>query len=150
MAGVKKGPGVFVYDGTQQDTEAVPTPLLKGRNVPVLDGDGVPVVDGAGRQLFERAGDIVRDEKGRPVMGGKPKATKTAMSTLVLWGVEFPAGKTIEVPDAALALKLRCHPCFKELEAVELIECDVDAAQLEALGKLEPKKRGRPRKTDTE
>jgi hypothetical protein len=115
-----KGAGVFVYDGKGVDTEWIPTALKTSGKQALLDGDGAPVMDAAGRQVFEPKGQIVRDDKGNIVLGGPPKVVKHAIKTMKLRGVEFPAGKPVEVLDKALALKLRCLAHFDELAGEDL------------------------------
>lgn len=120
MAEVKKGSGVFVYNGEQCDTEAIPTPKLAGKDVPVLDDEGYPVIDGTGRQVFMKQGTPLFDEEtGKVIMGGKPKIKRTKLEVLEVWGVEFPAGEEVEVENSALARKLRTLPTFDEVEADE-------------------------------
>ena len=138
LAKLKKGPGVFVYDGLGFDVEAIPTVLKIGRNVPVLDSEGMPVVDDSGRQVFEKQGKIVRDSKGQPVLGGVPKIKKTPLDVFEVRGMKFPKGEPVEVKDPSIALKLRCLERFEEVEAIEVVEADGD--EFEAT----PKKRGKP------
>jgi hypothetical protein len=124
LAQLKKGPGVFRYNGKAVDSESIPTPLRNGRNQPVFDGSGMPVVDSSGRQVYERAGTIVRDSKGQPVLGGQPKVKTIPIEVFKLWGVDFPAGEPVEISDPQLALKLRCLAYFEELEAIDVAEED--------------------------
>lgn len=116
LAKIKRGPGVFVYDGSHYDTNWIPTVKMTGREVPVLDGSGFPVMDGSGRQVYQRAGTPVRDDKGRPVLGGEPKVERIRLETVKIWGVDFPEGVPVEVKDTSLALKLRCLTAFEEIE----------------------------------
>lgn len=137
LAKLKKGPGVFVYDGSAVDVEHIPTPLLTGKKVPELDGAGMPLVDGAGRQVFKRAGTPVRNDRGEIIMGGAPKVVRHPINVFEIHGFAFPKGEPIHVDNDQLALKLRGMDCFTE----------VDAA---ALGDAAPKKRGRRSKAEAE
>jgi hypothetical protein len=105
---MKRGPGVFVYGGDHKDTSWEPTILKAGRMEPKFDDSGVPVLDSSGRQIYESHGQIVRDAKGTPLLGGPPEKSAKKLDILVVWGVEFPSGKPVRVDNAALALKLRC------------------------------------------
>jgi hypothetical protein len=115
LAQIKKGPGVFVYDGNAVDTEAVPTPLLIGRDEPLLDKYGMPVLDPAGRQVMKPAGRHATDDEGRVIMGGVPKIVEKPLAVFKLRGVKFPKGEPVSVSDAGLALKLRGMDCFEEV-----------------------------------
>ena len=117
LAQIKRGPGVFVYDGSAVDSHWEPTPLRAGRQEPMLDNDGMPVLDAAGRQRHMRVGALLKGKDGRPVMGGEPKKTFIPIETYKIWGSEFPTGEPVEVSDQALARKLRCLGCFDEVEA---------------------------------
>ncbi len=148
-AKIKRGPGVFVYDGSLIDTEWVPQALRMGKNVAVLDANGMPVLDATGRQIFEKSGAPVRDEKGQPVLGGEPKVVKHPIEVYKLWGVEFPAGKEVVVDDPTLAAKLRGMDGFDEVEGAAL---EVVEEGTEKPAESEPrffKKRGRPKKSET-
>lgn len=136
LAKLKKGPGVFVYDGSLCDTESIPTPLLVGKAQPVFDARGMPVVDKTGRQQYAPAGQFVRDESGQPVLGGTPKTVTRQLSTFKLRGFEFPAGKPVTVSDSALALKLRGMNGFEEVEAIQ-VETEPDAGEFEGLTRPE-------------
>jgi hypothetical protein len=117
LAQMKKGPGVFVYDGSSMDHASEPTILMHdGRSEPVFDASGRPSLDVAGRQIFHRRGTPVRDERGAPVMGGVPKITETQLAERKVWGVSFPAGQAVAVKEPSLALKLRGMGCFEEVE----------------------------------
>jgi hypothetical protein len=117
LAQIKKGPGVFVYDGSSVDDASEPTILMHdGRSEPVFDASGRPSLDAAGRQIFHRRGTPVRDERGAPVMGGVPKVTGIEVKERKIWGHTFPTGVEVAVKDNALALKLRGMGCFKEVE----------------------------------
>jgi hypothetical protein len=126
LAKIKKGPGVFVYNGGAFDTDWAPTPMLVGAKVPKLDEQGMPVRDRAGRQVYERAGEVVRDLKGQPVLGGEPSVERKPMKTFVVRGKEFPAGKQVVVDDPTLALKLRCMSHFDEVEAGAVLEVEAE------------------------
>jgi hypothetical protein len=134
---LKKGPGVFIYNGEAEDTEYVPTPLLTGRKEPLLDDRGLPVTDRAGRQIYAPSGQVVRNGKGEPMLGGIPQIVKHKIEVFVVRGVEFPAGKEVVVNDSSLALKLRGMTHFAEVDAVEAAPEGEEPA---------PKKRGRPKK----
>ena len=133
LAKLKKGPGVFVYNGSSFDHESIPTPLLTGRNEPVLDANGMPVMDSSGRQVYQRAGSFVRGPKGEVVMGGVPKIKRTKIDVFKIRGVEFPEGERVTVEDPQLALKLRGMDAFDEVEPEVEEETPEEA----------PKKRGR-------
>lgn len=128
---LKKGPGVFVYDGSAVDTEWTPTMLLTTEKEPVFKDDGTPSLDRSGRVIMKPAGQPVYGDDGQPKMGGKPKVKTLSVDVYRLWGVEFPKGEPVKVDSPKLALKLRCMPCFEEVEE--------GAA---------PKKRGRPKKQE--
>jgi hypothetical protein len=135
MERIKKGPGVFVYNGQAHDTEWIPTPLRHGKQVPLVGDDGVPVVDGAGRQVYHRPGEVVRDMNGRPMLGGTPKMERRRIDVLSLWGVDFPEGREVVVDDPALALKCRAHPCLEERElggTLDVVADDDEVAKLKA------------------
>lgn len=150
MAKIKRGPGVFTYDGSGFDTEYVPTPKLVGRDTPVLDGSGMPVLDGSGRQVFQRPNTPERDIEGKVVLGGVPKVLRHKIEVYKLRGVEFPAGKPVQVNDASLALKLRCLPCFVEGEAAVKAHEPMDEGEATPVAGEDKPKRGpgRPKKTD--
>jgi len=135
LAKLKKGPGVFVYDGEGYDTEAIPTPLLTGTKSPVFNAAGLPVMDASGRQIYEKSGRPVTAQDGTIVMGGVPKVRRIKIKTLKMRGLEFPEGKPVLVADEALALKLRGMDVFEEVEGK-------DAEKL--LAEAPKKKRGRP------
>jgi hypothetical protein len=98
LAQLKRGPGVFVYDGGLFDTESEPTPLFK---------NGEPVLDHSGKQM----------------LGGVPNLRQIPVDTFVLMGVEFPKGVPVEVKLSALALKLRGMDHFVEQdEAAPVVE----------------------------
>src|SRR5690348_1242330 len=90
QAQLKKGPGVFVYDGKALDHSCEPTPLLTSGKQPVFDASGMPVADRSGRQVYERAGQFVRDNKGNLVLGGPPKISTKPIATWTIGGVDFP------------------------------------------------------------
>jgi len=117
LAQLKKGPGVFVYGGNAVDTDAIPTPLLIGRDEPLLDTNGMPVLDPAGRQVMKPAGRHATDDEGRVIMGGVPKIVKKPLATFVIRGITFPRGEPVVVGDPGLALKLRGMDCFEEVDA---------------------------------
>lgn len=135
LAKLKRGPGVFVYDGEAYDTEATPTPLLTGMKSPVFNAAGLPVMDQSGRQIYERSGRPVIAQDGTVVMGGVPKVKRIKIKVLALRGVEFPEGKSVLVTDESLALKLRGMDVFEEV-------LGKDAEKL--LAEAPKKKRGRP------
>lgn len=110
---IKRGPGVFVYDGSLFAVESIPTIKLVGSREPVLDEAGFPVTDGSGRQVFKRSGDPVKDENGKPVLGGTPKIKRTQLDVYTIRGTAFPKGEAVEV-GASLAFKLRCMDGFEE------------------------------------
>ena len=91
LAQLKRGPGVFVYDGGAFDTDSEPTPLFK---------NGEPVLDHSGKQK----------------LGGPPILHRIPIDTYQLMGVEFPKGVEVEVKSSALALKLRGMDHFHEKE----------------------------------
>lgn len=142
LAMLKKGPGVFVYDGEAHDTEWIPTPRRTTGKDAVLDERGLPVLDSDGNQVFDRPGKIMRDIEGRVVLGGPPKRELKKIEVYALRGVEFPAGKPVRVDNSSLALKLRGMLHFEEVdgEAAESTEAEA------------PKKRGpgRPKKPKSE
>ena len=114
LAQLKRGPGTFTFLGGY-DVEWIPTALLTGKNVPVLDANDMPVVDGSGRQVFKPANEVVRDEAGRPKLGGVPKVVKRKLDKITVRKVTFEKDKPTYVGDHALALKLRCMQSFKEV-----------------------------------
>jgi len=140
MAKIKKGPGVFVYDGSAETETHTPTPMLSRANSPVFTDDGLPVVDSSGRQVFERAGRVIKNGDGTVRMGGKPKVERIKLDTFVLWGVAFPKGKEVLVEKETLAHKLRCLHCFKEVDGdkVEIKE-DADLTTVDGLLSLSKK-----------
>lgn len=119
LAQLKKGPGVFVYNGRAVDSDAIPTPILIGREEPLLDREGIPVLDAARRQVMRPAGRHDTDEEGQVILGGVPKIIKKPLDTFKLRGVEFPRGEPVSVSDAGLALKLRGMDCFEEFDGKE-------------------------------
>lgn len=110
LAQLKKGTGVFVYDGTALDVELKPTPLRRKANKNTFD------LDENDRMVPVKAGSIVRDDNGKPVMGGKPERIEHKVKVYKLWGREFPAGEPVEVADTKLARKLRAMAVFDEVE----------------------------------
>lgn len=98
LANFKRGPGVFVYDGGEFDTESEPTPLF----LP----NGKPDVDYTGKQK----------------LGGPPILHKIPIDTYELMGIKFPKGEPVEVKLHALALKLRGMDSFHEQEPVAAVE----------------------------
>ena len=141
VARLKKGPGLFVYNGTAKDHDWSPTPQTVGKAVQMLDDAGMPVVDGSGRPVYERESKYVRDAKGNVVMGGPPKIKTRLLDVFNLWGVEFPEGERVEVTNAALALKLRGMDGFDEVDEA------TDEAADETPSPSPPKRKpGRPRK----
>jgi hypothetical protein len=143
LARIKKGPGVFVYDGSAVDTEWEPTVMRHGKKEPMFTPDGMPVVDVAGRQMYQKVGAIMKGKDGRPVFGGEPKRHTKPIDVLVLWGKEFPSGVPVFVEDTAMARKLRCLGSFDELEGDEAELAKSEGAAVEA-----PKKRGRKAKQE--
>ena len=135
LAQVKRGPGVFVYDGTAVDSQWEPTPLRAGKKEPMFADDGMPILDSIGRQQYRKAGELIRGKDGKPIMGGPPKKTTTPIDVRTVWGMDFPAGKAVVVADPVLARKLRCLGCFDEVEE----EGEAKAAP----AKTAPAKRGR-------
>lgn len=137
LAKLKKGPGVFIYDGSHKDHEWKPTPKLTGKKEIVCDNDGIPVLDDSGRPTYKPAGKVVFGDDGKPLMGGKPKVIHTKVETRVIRGVTFVSGEATVIDDASLALKLRGMEGFKEVagEAIS-VETDTDKA-LEDMNKAE-------------
>jgi hypothetical protein len=129
LAKIKRGPGVFVYNGEAIDTEWVPTVLMTDARQPSFDSTGLPVMDRSGRQQFEPAGIPVRKADGLPALGGPPDMRVSKLEVFTFRGVSYTAGEEFKVSDPSLALKLRCLMCFDEVE---------------------PKKRGRPSKDKDE
>jgi len=120
QAQLARGPGVFVYDGSLEDTESIPTPLLTGAKEVLLDSEGMPVSDSSGRVVHKPAGRVVTDIHGRAVMGGKPKVKRKKRETVVIRGIEFRAGEAVYVADGSIALKLRGMPGFDELPSDQI------------------------------
>lgn len=116
MAKMKKGGGVFVYEGGHEIVLQEPTVKFIDRQTPVIDDKGFPVLDVAGRQVYESANKIERDHEGKPMLGGRPKTQRVEVDPLVVRGVEFPKGKPVHVKEYALALKLRCLGSLRELD----------------------------------
>lgn len=146
LAKLKRGPGVFVYDGSHTDHESIPTYLLVGKEVAKFnESTGLPQIDKSGRQVFERAGTVVRNGKGEPVLGGVPKIERIAVETKTVRGVDFPTGKKVLVEDPSLALKLRGMDGFEEVEG----EADVEA-EPEASAEAPKARRGRKPKAAVE
>ncbi len=139
LAKLKKGPGVFVYDGKGHDVDYVPTILRTGRKEAMLDAEGAPVVDGSGRQVFQKAGVPVLDDHGKPKLGGPPKIVKKPLDVFDVRGVKFHAGEPIVVDDPSLALKLRCMHVFDEVEpgAVVKVKTASDEKPLDEMTKAE-------------
>lgn len=136
---MKRGPGTFVYEGDHVSIEHHPTILRTKKEEPVVDDDGAIATDVNGNPLMRNVGEIVRDHKGKPMLGGPPKVIEKEAEHFRLWGVDFPRGKAVYVSDPALALKLRCHGACRELD-----ETDPTLAGLPAPA---PKRRGRPPKS---
>jgi hypothetical protein len=136
QAQLKRGPGVFVYDGSLEDTVSHPMPLLTGDRDVVLDDKGFPVTDRAGRVSYKPAGRVVVDTAGRPVMGGAPRIERNAMETVTIRDVVFAAGKPVKV-DASLALKLRGMPGFAEVEAKAEVKESTKAEAKEAKAEVD-------------
>ena len=116
LALMKRGPGVFVYNGNAFDVESIPTPLLIGRNTLALDKEGLPIRDASGRQMLQPAGKYKLDDEGHVILGGVPKIVKHPIEVFKLRGREFPKGKKVKVDDPSLALKLRGMDCFDEVD----------------------------------
>jgi hypothetical protein len=130
LAKLKKGPGVFVYEGGAYDTECVPTLLRRTKSEPKFDDQGMPVLDRAGRQLYEKTGDVIRGSDGKPVLGGPPKIVKKEFDPYAVSGGLFHKDKPVTVGDPRLALKLRGLACFKEVEAEDEVKESSDLASL--------------------
>ena len=141
IAKLKKGPGVFVYNGTQVDTEWTPTILTVGGKTPALNAQGMPVLDRSGRQTWVTTGSPVLDEKGIPMLGGPPKKTTRKLDTVTVWGIEFKKGAAVKVDNSTLALRLRGKDCFEEVdeedEVTEKPIADMTKAELLDLAKNE-------------
>jgi hypothetical protein len=153
---MKRGPGVFVYEGGHKSVEEHPTVKTRDKHEPVVDEDGAVKVDANGRVQTRQVGkQIVMDHNGMPMLGGKPKRKLITHDTFSLpgWTAEgedvqvFEQNVPQQVTNAALALKLRCHGACRELEGAELEAWLArEASEAEA-----PKaKRGRPRKSDAD
>lgn len=148
LAKLKRGPGVFVYDGSFCSVEHIPTPMLTGHKEPVLDANGMPVTDAVGRQVYQPAGRVKTGQDGRPIMGGIPKVKKTPADSWTVRGKVFPAGEQVVVDNPSLALKLRGMDGFEEIEGEAVaIETAGDASDEK---EDKPKRRGRPPKAETE
>jgi hypothetical protein len=93
IAKFKRGPGVFVYDGGETDTESEPTPKFMPNGKPDMD------------------------HNGKQKMGGPPILHTIPIDTYVLQGIEFPKGVPVAVKLDALALKLRGMSSFDEVSA---------------------------------
>jgi hypothetical protein len=120
LAQLKKGPGTFVYDGSCSVGEAIPTPLLIGRETPEFDSSGIPVVDSAGRQVMRPGGQHDKNEDGTTKYGGVPKVVMHPIEVYKIRGYEFPAGKSVFVGETGLARKLRGMDGFEEVEGEEV------------------------------
>lgn len=151
---MKRGPGVFVYEGGHKSVDFIPTIKTRDKFEPVVDEDGAIVTDELGRPTFKAIGkEIVKDHRGMPMLGGKPKRIVHEHETFSMpgWALEgeeplvFEVGVPQRVKDPVFALKLRCHGACRELEGAELDAFfAAEAAETEA-----PKaKRGRKPKTD--
>lgn len=141
LAKMRRGPGVFVYDGSLCDTEWIPTPALTGKKEALFDSSGLPAMDASGRQIYQQSGRPVIGHDGKILMGGTPKMVRKPIETYLLRGMAFPKGEPVEVEDSGLALKLRGMDGFTEVEAVEIVEEDE--------APVAPKKKGgRPKKVD--
>lgn len=116
LAQLKRGPGVFVYDGSHQDVSFKPTVLRYGKNVYKYNDDGTIALNGSGDPVYENERRAVLDSQGRPVMGGKPERLAKAIDVKVVRGVKFPKDEPIKVADPALALKLRGMDGFQEVD----------------------------------
>ena len=90
LAQLKRGPGVFVYDGGEFDTESEPTPKFLPNGKPDID------------------------HNGKQRLGGPPILHQIPIDTYELMGVKFPKGVEVEVKLSALALKLRGMDSFSE------------------------------------
>ena len=156
MKSVKKGPGVFVYDGSWNDTEWHPTYLRTGKQVAAMAPDGMPLIDAQGRQVYQSAGQIVRDSKGNPQFGGEPVEKLIPKDEVTIQaGPEKPsggyarvtlkAGVPVRVKDEHVAMKLRRMDGFDELEGEELKAFE-ESEKAEPVA-IDKPKRGRPRKT---
>lgn len=136
LAKIKKGPGVFVYEGGACAKEFIPTVKRIGRKEPLLDQNGYPVVDSSGRQIYQPSGQPVR-ENGIPVLGGIPKVENRPLDFLTIQGVKLNRGVPVFVSDEVVAVKMRCMAFVKEIDKMP------ETTEEEA-----PKKRGRPKKTE--
>lgn len=88
----KRGPGWFVYDGSETDTESIPQPKFMHNGKPDLD------------------------HNGKQKNGGPPLLKLIPIETYVLQGHEFPKGVPVRVELDALALKLRGMNAFVEVD----------------------------------
>lgn len=147
LEGLKKGPGVFVYDGSLHDTEYVPTPQRHSGSEPVFDDAGMPVVDGAGRQVFIPAGKVRLDVEGKPKLGGPPKIKKHVLDTFRVRNVLFPKGEHIEV-NSTIALKIR-GMIYSGVSAFAEIDLEAEPAEGES-EEPKAKKRGKGKKVEAE
>jgi len=119
QANIKRGPGVFVYDGSAMDSASRPTFKRNGRLVAVLDDDGFPVTDTSGNQVHEQSGSFVKDRSGARILGGVPEVTMTPMDVFKMKSrngrpLDFPVGKEVVVSDVDIAFRLRMLDCFSE------------------------------------
>ena len=152
---MKRGPGVFVYEGGHKSVDFIPTIKTRQKLEPVIDEDGAIVTDEQGRPQFRSVGLVpVLDHRGQHQMGGAPKKKFVEHDTFSMpgWAAEGEAPQVFEIGEpqrarAEFALKLRCHGALRELEGEELAEWEASQAEAEA-----PKaKRGRkPKAVETE
>lgn len=116
LSRVKRGPGVFVYNGEGMDHESKPTIMKRGREEPVFGADGSMVLDVAGRQVKQAIGEPVRNERGELMMGGAPIVERKPVPVFRFVNHQFKAGEPVAVRDESLALKLRSMGCFEEVD----------------------------------
>ena len=92
-----RGPGVFSYDGSAEDTEDTPAVYRT-----VIGKDGRPVL-----------------QNGQPVreLVSKAKFERIKIKVYKYAGIEFEKGEEVFVGNSAVALKMRSLPFMHEIDA---------------------------------
>ncbi len=149
---MKRGPGVFVYEGGHKTVDFIPTIKTRQKLEPVIDEDGAIVTDEQGRPQFRSVGLVpVLDHRGQHQMGGIPKRKINEHDTFCMpgWAAEGEEPQVFEigVPQRAraeFAFKLRKLGAVRELEGEELAAWEASQTEPE-----QPKaKRGRKPKSE--
>lgn len=97
MAKLKKGPGVFSYNGNAFDTESIPGEI----NYAIV------------KNLSEITDEVLSNPRSYVV---QPKVIRKQLGSVKVQGIVFNKGDKVSVDSIDLAFKLRAMGCFDEHE----------------------------------